>query len=245
MTTATIEAMAGRGNIASPDIDLKVELRRNIIPRFLLDIGDVSWRRKYATIPVTAPTRQYNLPNDFFKMVRFYRDMGLASNWTWSEATTPWGEITEDWEHWGVGIRVPGDKVGMLYIGDDPLLVAQSESSTVAGTPTGYYIVQRETGSTWKALKLNCIPDVDMILPYVYLTSPQFADDTTSVDLDPYILPEFQWGLVCGLRAEIFLDRFGRGDQRYDRENGRYEDWVMRACEHQAQAPRNVAHFVS
>lgn len=245
MTTASIEAAAGRGNIASPDIDLKVELRRNIIPRFLTDVGDVSWRRKYGTVTVTAPTRQYNLPDDFFKMLKLFRNLGLSYTWTWAEETRPWSEIVEQWSHFGVGVRSGAYQGELPYIGEDPLLVAQAEANPQTGNATGYYIVQRTTTNLWKAVKLDNIPEVDSILPYVYLTSPQFADDTTSVELDPFILPEFQWGLVCGLRAEIFLDRFGRGDARYDRETERYEQWVMRAAEHKAQAPRNIAHFVS
>lgn len=219
MTTVTIEAQAGRGNIASPDMDLRVELRRNIIPKFLLDLGDVSWRRKYSSITTSTSVRVHNLPDDFFKMVKFFR-----KPLTW----------------------VPNEEPeGMAYIGEDPLLMSASEIATSTGTPTGYYIVQRATTNLWKAVKFDVQPDTIEAIPFVYLASPQFADDTTSVDLDQYILPEYQFGLVAGLRAEIFLDRFGRGDNRFERENERYQEWVVRAMEHKAQAPRNMGHFVS
>jgi hypothetical protein len=69
MTTTQIETYADIGGISSPDINLKVLLRRNVVPAFLSDVGYVSWRRQHATLALSvAGGKQYNLADDFWQM---------------------------------------------------------------------------------------------------------------------------------------------------------------------------------
>lgn len=219
MTTEQIEIAADRGNLASGDIDLKFLLRRNVVQKFLLDVGDVTWRRRYGSITTDTSVRVHDLPDDFFKMVRFFRK---PATWTANQE--------------------PSD---LLYIGEDPLLVSQAEIATEPGTPTGYYITTRTSDGEWKAVKFDIQPDTVETIPYIYLAYPQFDDDKASVELNKWIPEPFQFALVCGLRAEIYLDRYGRGDKRFEQEDGRYREWAERAMEHRDLGSRNMAHFVS
>jgi hypothetical protein len=68
MLTSLIEQYADIGGIAAPDLNLKVLLRRNVVPAFLHDVGFVSWRRQVAALPIVNPTQAYDLPEDFWMM---------------------------------------------------------------------------------------------------------------------------------------------------------------------------------
>lgn len=68
MLTSKIEQYASVGDIASPDIDLKVLLRRKVVPGFLHDVGFVAWRRPVATISLLPGQNAYDLPDDFWMM---------------------------------------------------------------------------------------------------------------------------------------------------------------------------------
>jgi hypothetical protein len=66
--TSLIEQYANIADLSSPDINLKVLLRRNVVPAFMADVGYVSWRRTATTIPLIAGTSAYDLPDDFWMM---------------------------------------------------------------------------------------------------------------------------------------------------------------------------------
>jgi hypothetical protein len=69
MLTSLIEQYANIADIASPDINLKVLLRRNVVPAFMADVGYVSWRRVVAALPLlNASGAGYDLPDDFWMM---------------------------------------------------------------------------------------------------------------------------------------------------------------------------------
>lgn len=68
MTTAQIETRADIGQLASGDVDLRVLLRREVIPQFLTDVGNVEWRRAFATVTTTPNQQADNLPSDFMEM---------------------------------------------------------------------------------------------------------------------------------------------------------------------------------
>lgn len=126
-------------------------------------------------------------------------------------------------------------------------------------TPTiaiSYYFLQTITGvaaASWQAIKFQAPPDGAYSVQIVQLTYIPFVDDTTSVNLLPYIPEPLHWALVAGLRAQIFFDRFGQGDPRYDRAQAEYgvpdnsdvgfSGWIGRARRQRELGRRN--YFVS
>lgn len=68
MLTSLVEQYADIGGLSSPDINLKVLLRHNIVPAFLADVGYVSWRRVAATIALVQTDQSKDLPDDFWQM---------------------------------------------------------------------------------------------------------------------------------------------------------------------------------
>lgn len=65
MTTTEIATFADPEGLASPDISLQAELRRNVMPDFYEQIGEVGWRRRYGNETVAAGVRYFTLPMDF------------------------------------------------------------------------------------------------------------------------------------------------------------------------------------
>lgn len=223
MTTADIENWANRAGLATADFDIGRELRFNVIPKFLLDVGECAWTRKYGALTFAAGEREKDLPNDFFRMLDVY--IGSPGP---------------------VGVSERGK---LQYIGDNPIRVAIAEGNTSPGVPTGYYIAQRaETGGapgSWKAFKLD-VPTVSgCTVLYGYLIQVPFEDAATSVDLNPYIPEPLQGAVVTRLRAEIFLDRFGLADPRYETEMRKYADWLGSARMYGELGRANYAVFMT
>lgn len=70
MKASNVESYADVGGIASPDINLKVLLRRMVIPEFFEDVKYPSWRRVPASLPVQQGVKAYDLPDDFGQMIQ-------------------------------------------------------------------------------------------------------------------------------------------------------------------------------
>jgi hypothetical protein len=68
MLTSLIEQYADIGGLSTPDINLKVLLRHNIVPAYMADVGFVAWRRSFATLSLVQGTTAYDLPTDFWMM---------------------------------------------------------------------------------------------------------------------------------------------------------------------------------
>jgi len=68
MLTSLIEQYADIGGLSTPDINLKVLLRHNIVPAYMADVGFVAWRRSFATLSLMPGTTAYDLPTDFWMM---------------------------------------------------------------------------------------------------------------------------------------------------------------------------------
>lgn len=64
MTTEDVESYADISGLASPDLNLKIILRREVVPMFLADVGAASWRRKSSTLTFVAGTKAYDLATD-------------------------------------------------------------------------------------------------------------------------------------------------------------------------------------
>lgn len=217
MTTATIESLATAlvSGVAAPDLPLNVLLRKEVIPKFLIDIGSNVIRRATAVLTVVVGTQAYDLADDFGSMVEVAFEDNLGEP--------------------------------LRYIGEDTLEVLAAEATTSAtpDTPTGYYLTRRTTTAILKKLKLNCFPLVDDTIRYIYWSNVQFADDTTSVELNQYIPEQFQWALVEALKAKIYEARFGIGDSRYVAANQAYQEWVGRADSVRELARRNQPIFMN
>jgi hypothetical protein len=220
VTTAEIESLANRGgSLATADFDIGSVLRYEVIPDFLTEVGEVSWRRKTATVSITvAGGKVYNLPDDFLRMVKVY----LPCSTSLSNSEPP---------------ELP-------YIGDDPILMARAAAATVAGSPSGYFITPRAVGSSWRAISLDVPPSSAGTLICQYIAHPQFTDDVTSVDMDPFIPAPLQAGLVAGLRAEIFYDRYGEGDPRYVGARAKFDRWAKKAQDYTELGHKQYAVFV-
>jgi hypothetical protein len=220
VTTVQIETFSNRGDIASSDFDIKGILRLSVVNKYLNDIGDVNWLRKTMTITTSPNVQKYDGPNDFGSMIELYPPYLVA------------------------GSKKAGEG-SLRYIGEDPDLVAVAEVTTLASRPQGYYIAQRQSDSLWKAIKFDVPADAAYVMTGIYRRNVYWADLTSSVDMSQYIPEELQWGLVCGLRAEIFLDRYGQGDPRYQREKDNRDTWVMTAQSKHDLARRNYIVSVS
>ena len=217
MTTATIEALANVGGVATPDFALQVTFRKLIIPEFLLDVqnivGDVYWRRKQWSQAVTASTRNYAIPTDLdaFEEIRF-QDAALS-------------------------LSDP-----LPYIGDDPLKVLAAEVATTAAAPGGYDIKETGVAGTPRALYLDAPPLESGTLKGRYLWSLEFSDETSEVDLNDYIPGPLQFPLVKLLKSAIYRDRYGIDDGRWQAEKDLYNQDVMKliARKEAGQARRPV-----
>lgn len=213
MTTAVIEGLANEEAliIGSADINLLIRLRRKVIPKFEMDVGECDWRRVDATISVAAADREYDLPTNFGKMLG-----------------TP---VTVD----STG-TVAG---GFRYLGEDPIERSLAQQSTDTDEPSGFWLVNSSTSVVNKAIRFNIIPDAAYTIYYTYLRDIYFSDDTTSVELNQYIPLKFQWGLVEALKLEVFRGRLSVDDPRFTEAKEEYQRIVDHAIELREGAMRN------
>jgi hypothetical protein len=219
MNTLQIESLANRGNIAKADFNIKTTLRRLVIPRFLLQVdnvvGQVHWRRKTLSLDFTTSDRDKDLPTDFDRFDEVYLASTASSTGLESE---------------------PLD-----YIGEIPENVLKAEVATTAAKPTAYYIVAGDTNPF--GMKMAVPLDQNYTAKGVYFRLIPFTDDVTEVDLDDYIPWQYQAAIVHLLRAEIYADRYGFGDQRYTEEKQRGDEFIAMMAVKKEPAPRNRAVF--
>jgi hypothetical protein len=187
MTSTQVETYANIGDIASADVNLKIILRRCIVPKFFELVGPVAWRRKVATISLVAGDYAKDLPDDYGSMMEVVL----------TDATV-----------------TPTAKRGLTYIGDDPLNMVAAEVNTTRAEASQYYVVRRATTELFKRIRFDCPADHAYTVYAVYYSHIQFTDDTTDVELDKYIPGQFQWALVEGLKAYLYAVRVGIADNR-------------------------------
>lgn len=201
MTTTTIADLANKGSLATSEFQIQVELRRNVVPRYLQDLdakfGKLWWRRGVWSFATVAGTRYDSVPLDFGWMRKLVRK-GVT------------------------GGTAPGE---IMYIGEreDDVIAAELNDGVATGAPTGYYIhfgvpqidAVVATAVPRPRLWFDVTPDAVYNLAAVYQRGAYFADDSTEVDLDLYIPPEKQYPLVLLLRAAVYEDRYGSGDERF------------------------------
>jgi len=217
MTTAQIATYADSKGLASSDLDLQVLLRRKLVPDFLARVGYTAWRRKEDTAAVSANVRYFDITdNDFWHMKKLVIS----------------GE----------------EETQLLYIGDDETKVLQAAATTTADAdkPTGYYLrLVAGSPAVWRVY-FDVPTDTARTFAYIYDTNIYFADDSTSVNFDAYIPHQFQWALVEMLKAEIFADRFGAGDEsRYSRATQEAERIIQLAQESPDLSRGGKARYIS
>lgn len=181
---------------------------------------------------------------------QFLEDVGITS-WRKAYKTittvagTQYYDLDSNFLSVHEAFRLPNQDDPLEYIGEDPRKVAFAEANTVQAAPTSYYIVlDGATPAKWRRLKFQAPPDAVYTIPVVENTYIPFADNTTAVDMMPYLPEQFHWGLVDGLRTQIYFDRFGQGDDRYVEAKASYMEWVGRAQAHRELARRG-AYFNS
>ncbi len=217
MTTAEIESYADVGGIAQPDVNLKVVLRRKVVPEFMRRVEYPSWRRKNTSIALLAGTQEYDLPDDFGSMKMLALNSPESTEVKYTELT---------------------------YVGDDPLKIMLAAGTVDAAKPTGYHFVRRTTSQLFKRVRFNCPPDLAYTCRLVYYNSVVFADDTNSVDLDKYIPDQFQWALVEGLKAYLYGVRRGLGDSRKQDADDEFDKFIALAAENQELSAQVRPKFV-
>lgn len=111
MTTAQIEARADPSSVATADLNLKLELRHNVVPDFMEDVGYVSWRRKHISKPLTAAASYVDIIDNTYSFSHM-KSVYLEGHWD-----NP-----------------------LSYIGEDPIEVLKAKANTVAGKPSSYYL---------------------------------------------------------------------------------------------------------
>lgn len=116
----------------------------------------------------------------------------------------------------------------LAYIGEDERKILAAETAT-AGTPCGYYVETPGAGAR-HGLVLDCPPDAAGTLYAMYSRAAWMEEDGPQVDLDQVMPRRFQWALVDGLKREIYLERFGQGDPKYQTAAQEFEKWKARAA---------------
>lgn len=117
------------------------------------------------------------------------------------------------------------------YIGDQEEKVFAAEEATTQNAPTLYYLGRDpdSTGGAFKHIFFDCPPDAVYTIRYNYLYTVPFTDLVTPVDLAAWIPDQFHWGLVEGLKREIYEERFGLGDPRSAKAAESFAEWKQRA----------------
>lgn len=124
----------------------------------------------------------------------------------------------------------------LTCIGENPGLIAQSLMDTTPAAPSGYWTVMPGT-SARMAVQLNSIPASGETLYLSYDRGVYWDPTAGDLDLDPYVPLNLQWGLVEGLKAVLYLERFGQDDGRYQVAAAQFEQWKMRGLEGREQGP--------
>ena len=212
MTTLDIENYANEDGLAvgASDVNLGIRLRQKVVPKWEIDVGHAAWRRRFATINVASGDREYDLPADFSDILEIpIYDKGGLHSKLW-------------------------------YIGESSPYVSAAAADLTPGTPEGFYIGKSPTPpNDMRVLILNKAPDSAAIIRYGYLSRVIFTDFTTSVEMNLYMPSNLQWGLVEGLKKELYIARFGIEDRRVADAQAEYQRFVDLAIEYKEPGRRN------
>lgn len=208
MTTSELIAEVSYGDLGIGGISLERRLRRIIIPKYLSDIdrmvGKPYWRKGVWTQAVTSGTRSYTLPTNFkrFQKLAVY------------DATDP----------------AIGGFVEIVYRGEfsDDILMAETggaDDPADSDIPLGYYIQGDDSAAP--KLWFTKTPTSNFTVKGQYDKKIYFADDTTAVDLNPFIPEDWQGGLLHALEYTLAVARYGMGDKRADMHKRDYQAFIQ------------------
>jgi hypothetical protein len=105
--------------------------------------------------------------------------------------------------------------------------------------------VPRASDQEWKGLKFSIPPDRSFSAPYSYIAYPYFGNAAQAVEMNQWIPEPLQHGLIHLLRAKIYLDRYGEGDQRAAGAMNQYQSVIARVREKYALSRRSHSVYVS
>jgi hypothetical protein len=213
MTTLQVVNQANEDQLATGanDIDLEVRLRNQVIPKFEMDVGQVAWRRRTATINLQVGVRTYDLPTDFDEILELPFLTGGS-----------------------------GGTSEVVYVGENASKISASEADTVQGRPDGYWVTRNSSApNLMRRISFTKLPDAAYVFRYGYLWTLEFVDSTTTVDLDNFIPRKLQWALVERLRAELLRSRVGIGDPRFVAAMQSYQEYVNDAIDLKEPGRRN------
>ena len=127
------------------------------------------------------------------------------------------------------------------YIGEDPVEVLKARTNTTPGKPSKFYL--ESSGTRLERVSFDCPADQQYTVAATIDIHILWPDNTSSVDLSPYIPPQFHGGLVDGLRRYVYRERFGIGDERYQEAVSEFERWKARAAKSKELARSDKPKF--
>lgn len=206
MTTEQIEAKADPSNLRLADFNIKSELKFNVIPEFMEDVGYTTWRRRYVSTTLSAGASFIDIPATTTKFSHLKEVFLYPASMTNPSLDTP-----------------------LPFIGEEPREVLAGKANTIPGTPSGYWL--ESDGSVFRRIYFNAPADVAYTCAYFYDTHIQFNvnNETENVELNGYIPEQFQWALVEGLKREMYRHRNGVGDTSFQIAAQAFEAWKLRA----------------
>lgn len=204
MTTSEIASYADPSNVALPGFQVQAVLRRKVIPEFFDRVGLVGWRRMTEVVTTQTGYREVDI-NSAFRELRavYYNGKPLT------------------------------------FIGDSDYKMAQALAVTTASAPAQYWIEFNNPGQYNnnqvagpigpRKIVLGANADANYDLMVIGWRAPFFEDDVSVVNMNLYVPEQFVWGLVEGLRAEIYTDREGINDPTAQRAAANFQDYILRA----------------
>lgn len=216
MTLLQIESAANRGDLATGDFQAGVVLRRGVIPAFLEDCGREGWRRKYYKFSTSLNTQAYPLPGDFFEAAGVFTDSSFCGC----------------------------SALGLDYIGEDPDRVVMAELNTTPGGLDAYYLAPDPADANAQAIKFSAPADGAHSVVLAYYWYIPISDDRQDLDMRAYIPEQYHWALVEALKREIYEDRFGQQDSRFQVADAKYKEWIAKISVKREMAARERAVYV-
>lgn len=211
MTTSEIATLADPSNVALPGYPVQSVLRRKVIPEFFDRVGLVGWRRMTEVVTIAQDSRYVDISASFRELRAVYYGTNK-----------------------------------LTFIGDSDYKMAQALQVTTAAPPGSYWLEFNNPGVYNnnqvagplgpRKLVLGAPADAAYDLAVIGWRAPYFEDDTTDVNMNLYIPEQYLWGIVMGLRAEIYSDRNGIQDPTSMKATNDFNTYIM-----QAQALREVA----
>lgn len=126
--------------------------------------------------------------------------------------------------------RISGSDVPLEYIGESDEKIVAALNSPSSGKPYSYWFaLAGDDSNALQQLWFNCPADVasyTVQVWYKWIVPPDLPDD---FGFDSYIPSWLQYGLVAGLKRELYVERYGLGDPRGPYYDTEFTSWKQRA----------------